>query len=137
MHALLVLLLVLLISGCPLQDEPSPPPTFPRAEGISRLAVSKGVQLTERSSIDRFVEALSPLQSGWGYTWHTYPTPQASVFFVGPGEVPLCRVDLGPNWLGSDCGQLKSGAKWPPYVHLSPAQARWFRDAVGGKWEVK
>lgn len=127
----------IVLAGCLFQDKPAPPAVFPDAPGVSKLVVASDVQISDSAAIEQFLGALSPLKSGWRYTWHTYPTPQAVVFLVGPGETTLCRVFLGPNWLGSDCGQPKSAEPWPPYIHLSSAQARWFRDRVGGKWEVQ
>jgi hypothetical protein len=137
MRALVALLLFPVLVGCPFQDKPAPTAVFPDARSVSKLVASESLQISSRTSIEQFLGALAPLKSGWLYTWHTYPTPRATVVLLGPNESTLCRIDLGPNWLGSDCGQTKSGPKWPPYVHLSSAQARWFRDSVGGKWEVK
>lgn len=137
MRRLALILFALMVSGCPLQDEPAPAPSFPNATGVSKLVVSRGEIITDRAAIARFVGALLPLQSGWGYTWHTYPSAQATVTLVGLDGVSLCRVDIGPNWLGSDCGHSQPQRNWPPYVHLTSAQARLIRDTVGGIWEVK
>lgn len=137
MRSLATVLLLPILVGCPFQDEAAPAAVFPDPRSVSKLVTSESLQLSNRTAIEQFVGALTPLKSGWRYTWNTYPTPQATVLLLGPNESTLCRVDLGTNWLGSDCGQPKSGSMWPPYVHLSSAQARWFRDSVGGKWEVK
>jgi hypothetical protein len=137
MRALVAPPVLALLVGCPFQDKPAPTAVFPDSRGVTKLVVFEGLQISNRTAIEQFLGALAPLDSGWLYTWHTYATPQATVVLLGPGESALCRVDLGRNWLGSDCGQAKSGSQWPPYVRLSPEQARWFRDSVGGKWEVK
>ena len=137
MRSLATVLLLPILVGCPFQDKPAPAAVFPDPRSVSKLVTSESLQISNRTAIGQFLGGLTPLKSGWVYSWHTYPTPQTTVVFLGPNESALCRVDLGLNWLGSDCGQSKSGPKWPPYVHLSSAQARWFRDSVGGKWEVK
>jgi len=109
---------------------------FPAAKDVVKLTVSNGMTLLDRPKIEEFLASASELRRGWAYTWHTYPTPQATVLVHGASGAYICRVDLGPNWLGSDCGEPKAGAHGRPLVNLSKEQARTFRDLVGGKWRV-
>lgn len=136
MRTFFALVVVVIATGCSqFEDAPAPSPVFPDTESVSRIANSSGIPITNPDEIREFMAALQLLNSGWSYTWHTYPTPSASIVLVDKSNQPVCRVDLGPNWLGSTCGHIKAG--WPPYVKLSPEQALFFRDIVGGKWDVK
>lgn len=111
-------------------------PSFPAASQVSQLSISGGKTVTEPSKISELLAALGQIKGGWSYTWHTYPTPQGKLVFVSSSGKALCRLDIGPNWVGSDCGvELKSN--WPPLVTIPPEQAIFFRNFVAGTWEVK
>jgi len=111
-------------------------PSFPVATQVSKLSVSGGKVVTDQSKISELFAHLGQIKDGWNYTWHTYPSPQAQIHFVSTSGQALCRLDIGPNWVGSDCGvELKSN--WPPLVTISRDQALFFRDFVAGTWEVK
>ncbi|RTL31742.1 MAG: hypothetical protein EKK49_11980 [Rhodocyclaceae bacterium] len=92
--------------------------------------------MTEPSKIAELFAALGQIKGQWGYTWHTYPSPQRKIVFIGLSGKALCRLDIGVNWVGSDCGvELKSN--WPPLLTISREQALFLRDFVAGTWEVK
>ena len=130
------LLSCLFAAGCTFVEKSAPPPSFPLAAQVSELTVSRGSSIKERAAIDLFVSNLHSLKGNWSYTWHTYPTPRATVSLVGQSSSEvLCRIDIGPNWLGSTCGDTAKG--WPPYTDLSREQAMKFRALVGGTWEVR
>ncbi len=111
-------------------------PSFPLATQVSQLSISGGQIVTEQSKISELFAYLSQIKGGWSYTWHTYPTAQATILFVGNSGQALCRLDIGPNWVGSDCG-IELKLNWPPLVTISREQALFFRDFVAGKWEIK
>ena len=112
------------------------PPSFPAATQVSRLSISSGKVITEQSKIAELSARLEKNKSGRGYTSHTYPTPQAQIIFVGLTGQAFCRLDIGPNLVGTNCGvELKSN--WPPLVLVSKEQALFFRSFVAGTWEVK
>ena len=127
-----VVLVCFAVAGC----NSAPTPSFPSASQVSELTVSRGAPIKERAAIELFVANLHSLKGKWSYTWHTYPSPQSTVSLVGQssGEV-LCRIDIGPNWLGSTCGHVAKG--WPPFTDLTKEQPIKFRELVGGKWEVR
>jgi hypothetical protein len=133
MRSATLTLSVLCLFGC---ETSAVSPSFPVATQVSQLSISGGKVVTEQSKISELFAHLGQIKGGWSYTWHTYPTPQAQIFFAGSSGQTLCRLDIGPNWVGSNCGvELKSN--WPPFVTISREQALFFRDFVAGTWEVK
>ncbi len=111
-------------------------PSFPVAMQVGKLDVSGGKVVTDQAKISALLAQLGKIKGGWGYTSHTYPTPQAQIHFVGSAGQALCRLHIGPNWVGSDCG-IQLNSKWPPFATVSREQALFFRDFVGGSWVVK
>jgi hypothetical protein len=135
-----LILLSLCLFGC---EKSAVSPSFPTATQVSQLNIfnkrSGGGEIvsifTEQSKIAELFADLGKIKGGWSYTSSTYPTPQAQIFFVGTSG-PLCRLDIDPSWVGSDCGvELKSN--WPPLVGISREQALFFRNFVAGTWDVK
>lgn len=122
------------MAGCVLTEDPAPRPLFPSAPQVSMLVMPLGERVRDQAAIDLFLSNLNSLKGAWSYTWHTYPTPQAEIFLFSSNEM-ICRVDIGPNWLGSTCGHSVKG--WPPYTHLTREEATAFRELVGGSWEVR
>lgn len=110
-------------------------PTFPPDKEVLRLEVAAIGFISEPSRIAEFLREVKALPNNWRRPFDTFPTPRATVGLVDSTGRPLCVVWLGPNWLGSRCG-LPEAAR-PLLVHLTPAQARYFRDFVGGKWDIK
>ena len=111
-------------------------PSFPAHAQISVLAMPDGKSISEPSKIADLLAVLGEIKSGWGYTWHTYPVPQARIYFRSQSGQAICRLDIGTNWVGSDCGvELKSN--WPPYTKVTSEQARFFKAFVAGTSEVK
>jgi hypothetical protein len=44
--------------------------------------------------------------------------PQAKIYFRSQSGQAICRLDIGTDWVGSDCGvELKSN--WPPYTKVT------------------
>jgi hypothetical protein len=124
---------VLCLFGC---ETSAVSPSFPVTTQVSQLSISGGKVVTEQSKISELFAHLGQIKGEWSHTWHTYPSPQAQILFVGSSGQALCRLDIGPNWVGSNCGvELKSN--WPPLVTISREQALFFRDFVAGAWEVK
>lgn len=113
----------------------APAPSFPSAGSVAKLVVRSGASISEPNQIAEFIVALSSLNHGWNYSFDTYPTPQANIVFINMKNQPLCSVYLGPNWLGSNCGQQREGTM--PLVRLTLEQANYFRNFVGGTWVVK
>ena len=130
------LLLCLATTGCVFIDQPAPAPVFPPISQVSKLTVVRNGEISDPVKVEHFMSALHSLQGKWSFTWHTYPTPQATVALgTHASSKDLCLVDIGPNWLGSTCGHTASG--WPPFTSLTREQAVLFRGLVGGTWEVK
>ena len=132
-------MIVTCLLGCDIASEPAPRVTFPTRAIIVKLAISvddRSSTIDDSIKIDAFMAELSKPKGAWHHVPDTYPGPQAMVTLVNASNEQLCRVDIGLNWLGSTCGQTDH-SKWPPLVTMSPGQARYFRDAVGGNWEIK
>jgi len=113
----------------------APAPSFPHTDSVSNLAVRSGATISELNQVSEFITALGYLNHGWHYPFNTYPTPQVSIVLMNLKAQPLCSVYLGPNWLGSNCGQQREGTM--PLIRLTVEQASYFRNFVGGTWEVK
>ena len=135
MRDLRACLIVLLLTSCALpHNEPADPPTFPLAASVIRIEMGEGSRsVTDSKEIHAFVESLSSIRSDWSFTWATYPTPQESVFLIDANNRALCRVDFGPGWVGSNCGQSKDGRT--PLTDTTAAQDGQFQAFVGAKWE--
>ena len=124
-------------------SEQPTPRIFPEAAEISVLKVhfndtrGRGVaDINDAARIADFVGTLRGIKGKWNYTrWDTYPTPQERVVLVARDGAARCFVDLGPNWVGSDCGHRERD--WPPSTSTSPDVAAHLRDAVGGKWALR
>jgi hypothetical protein len=130
------LLVATFISGCSsFTNTPAPSPIFPSTESVAWIEGSPSGPISDGEKISQLMSALRKVNEGWYYTWHTYPSPQASLMLLDSSGHAICSVYFGPNWLGSTCGHSKPG--WPPMATLSGDQARNFRNMVGGKWEVK
>ena len=134
-----ITILVFGLSGCGEQSEPR---IFPGASELGALRIrfndtdgGRTADVNDSTRIADFVGTLKSLDREWNYTWHTYPTPQAQVALVARDGAQLCVVDLGPNWVGSDCGHTERG--WPPLTSTSPEVGARLRDAVGGKWALR
>jgi hypothetical protein len=123
-HRVLTLVLgaAVLLSCDRFRDESTSPPTFPESSSVASLEIhdrAGGVHtVVNRSIIDAFVSTLHGVSGSWAYTWHTYPSPDSRVV-VRMTSGSQCVVDLGNNWVGSDCG--KAGRGWPPFVSVSSA----------------
>jgi hypothetical protein len=123
----------ILSAACAPTDAPAP--SFPSAGSVAELAIRSGATISEPNQVSEFIVALGHLNHGWHYPFDTYPTPQASIVFMNTKAQPLCSVYLGPNWLGSNCVQQREGTM--PLIRLTNEQANYFRNFVGGTWEVK
>lgn len=110
-------------------------PTFPSDATVQRLDISTGSSITAPSRIAEFLRELRALPENWRRPIDTLPTPQSTVGFINSAGGLACAVWLGPNWLGSRCGL--PDASRALMIEITPIQARYFRDVVGGKWEVK
>jgi hypothetical protein len=111
-------------------------PSFPAPAQIGVLTIPNGKSISDPSTISGLLAVLGEIKSGWGYTWHTYPSPKARIYFHSQSGQAICRLDIGTNWVGSDCGvELKSD--WPPYAKVTSEQARFLKAFVTGTWEVK
>lgn len=133
MHLAATILASTLFAACAPTDAPAP--RFPRTDAVSNLAVRSGATISELNQVSEFTAALGHLNHGWYYPFDTYPTPQASIVFMNLKAQPLCTVYLGPNWLGSNCGQQREGAM--SLVRLTVEEASYFRNFVRGTWKVK
>lgn len=110
-------------------------PSFPLDGVVSRLDFRSHASISQPSQVDAFVRELGKLKSGWRRPFDTFPTPQATVGLIDSSGGLLCVVWVGPNWLGSKCGLPETSR--PLLIPLTSTQARYFRDLVDGKWEVK
>ena len=110
-------------------------PRFPTDATVERLDLSAGSSVSESPRIAEFLRELRSLPENWRRPVGTFPTPQATVSFINSAGAVSCVVWLGPRWLGSQCGLPRSSR--PLLIELSPIQADYFRNFVGGKWEGK
>jgi len=113
----------------------APAPSFPSAASVAKLVIRSGTTISEPNQVGEFIVALGHLNHGWHYPFDTFPSPQASIVFMDAKNLSLCSVHIGPNWLGSNCGQQREGTM--PLVGLTVEQANYFRNFAGGTWEVK
>jgi hypothetical protein len=136
------LFLGLLVTAC-VSSGGVPTVTFPASNDVATLRPEQNDRgavlqvITDPHRVAGFLEALRPLtEKRWrDVQFGTPPIEQARVELIGRNGTSLCRVDIGTNWLGSTCGGYK-GAE-PPKVALTSSQARYFRDYVGGTWEIR
>ena len=110
-------------------------PSFPVSGVILQLSIRSYGSISEPSKIDEFLQELGKFKSGWKRPFGTFPTPQTTVGLIDSSGRLLCVVWVGPNWLGSKCGLPETSH--PFLVPLTTTQARYFRDFVDGKWEIK
>jgi len=116
-------------------------PSFPSGVQVSKLTVYAGTfslsfkDITDQSQISEFLAHIGKIKGGWHYAWDTYPVSKARIFFVSISGQVLCTLDIGTNWVGSDCG-IESKSKWPPLVSISREESLFLRDFVSGTWEV-
>ncbi len=127
-------LVLIIVTGCSqFADKPASPPIFPDTSSVVRIEAVDGSQsISDHAAISEFLNQPRQVKSGWSFTWHTYPTPQKSVFLKDNANGNLCRVDFGPRWIGSNCGRPAEG--WPPLAATSSAQDKYFQHFVGAKW---
>ena len=129
-----LILFALCLFGC---ETSAVSPSFPLPTQVSRLSISGGKVVTEQSTIAELLAHLGQIKDGWSYARYTaYPSPKAQILFASASGKALCRLDIGPNWVGSNCG-VESKSNWPPLVTISREQALFFRNFVAGTWEVK
>ena len=122
-----------LVSCTQLSDKPAPPPTFPNHASVALIETVDGARsVSDPQEIARFLGEIREIRTGWSFTWHTYPTPQKSVFLKDKDNKNLCRLDFGPRWIGSDCGQAGEG--WPPLTGTSATQDQYFQTFLDAKW---
>ncbi len=110
-------------------------PSFPTDAEVQRLDISAGASISEPPRIAEFLRELRALPQNWRRPVDTFPTPQSTVRFINSAGALSCVVWLGPSWLGSKCGLPETSR--PLLIQLPPAKASYFRNFVGGKWEVK
>lgn len=110
-------------------------PSFPVSGEISQLSIRSNSSISEPIKIDEFLRELGKFKSGWERPIGTFPTARTTVGLIDSSGRLRCVVWVGPNWLGSKCGLLETSH--PLLVPLTTTQARYFRDFVDGKWEIK
>ena len=117
-----------------MRNKPAPPPKFPDPKNVARIEFDNGNQsISNPDEIGAFLSEISQVRTDWSFIWHTYPGPQKSVFLQDSNNRTLCRVDFGPRWIGSNCGQEQGD--WPPLAQTSVAQDQFFQKSLGTKWE--
>jgi hypothetical protein len=88
------------------------------------------------ASINLPLPGLHSLKGEWRCSWQTCPTSQGVVSSVRSSSNGAdCRIDIGPNWLGSTCGHVARGA--PPYTSLTKEEAIRFREFSDGRWAIR
>jgi len=110
-------------------------PSFPESSAVSQLNIRSHGSISEPARINEFLSELRKVKSGWGRPLFSFPSSQATVSLIDFSGGLLCVVHVGPNWLGSRCGLPEESQLL--LVTLTVNQARYFRDFVDGKWEIK
>ena len=121
----LIIMAALMLTSC---DRPASPPAFPQANTISGLVIDEGPIIRDRAEIDTFSAELTSINGRWTYTWDTYPSPAHMIFIYDTQNKVLCRIDFGPNWIGSNCGQ--GTENWPPTTDTSVKQDTFFKQFI-------
>lgn len=57
--------------------------------------------ITDRRTIESVLGLVSANNHGWSLSWHTYPTPEASVVFRLKEDSQHFVLWFGPNWVGA------------------------------------
>ena len=134
MRILILIILIITIASCTFLNTPVvDAPKFPSSVDVLLIKTSVGTSITDNQSINKFLTALNSIKTDWSRTPFTYPSPGASINFIRNNDKQsICRVDFGPHWIGSNCGDKSSD--WPPLTSTTTEQDQYFQNLIGKKW---
>lgn len=81
--------------------------SIPKSSAVIDIVISQKQNnkpknvITDRKAIESVRRLVSEHNQGWSLSWHTYPTPQASVVFRVKDDSQHFVLWFGPNWVGA------------------------------------